>query len=57
MTLETASSSSKKKKKVKSMFPLSAVADNKSKTVAQEECVELAKMLYGRFLMNPTFSE
>ena len=49
VTLETASSS-KKKRKVKSMFPLSAVADSKSKTVTREECIELAKMIYGRVL-------
>lgn len=42
------SSSVKKKKKVKSMFPVSAVADNKSKATSQDECVHLAKILYGR---------
>jgi len=51
VTLETASSS-KKKRKVKAMFPLSAVADSKSKIVTREECIELAKMIYGR-LLNP----
>ncbi len=49
MSLETASSS-KKKRKVKSMFPLSAIADSKSKTVTREECIELARMIYGRVL-------
>lgn len=29
------------------MLPLSAVADNKSKAATQEECVELAKIIYG----------
>ena len=47
VSLET-TSSSKKKRKVKSMFPLSAVADSKSKTVTREECIELAKINYGR---------
>ena len=41
------SSSVKKKKKVKSMFPVSAVADNKSKAASQDECLLLAKILYG----------
>ncbi|XP_074619191.1 gem-associated protein 5-like isoform X2 [Acropora palmata] len=40
------SSSVKKKKKVKSMFPVSAVADNKSKAASQDECLLLAKILY-----------
>lgn len=31
------------------MLPMSAVADNKSKAAAQEECVELAKIIYGEF--------
>lgn len=47
VSLET-TSSSKKKRKVKSMFPLSAVADSKSKTVTREECIELAKINYGQ---------
>lgn len=42
------STSSKKKKKAKSMFPVSAVADNKSKLAAQDECVQLAEILYGQ---------
>ena len=42
------SSSVKKKKKVKSMFPVSAVADNKSKAASQDECLLLAKILYGK---------
>ena len=29
------------------MFPLSAVADNRSKVVSQEECVTLARQFYG----------
>ena len=36
----------KKKKKVKSMLPLSAIADNRSKVITQEECVTLAKTYY-----------
>ena len=52
VTLEaSSSSSSKKKRKVKSMLPLSAVADNKSKAAAQEECVELAKIIYGEVIL------
>ena len=34
------------------MLPMSAVADNKSKAAAQEECVELAKIIYGEFILN-----
>ena len=33
------------------MLPLSAVADNKSKAAAQEECVELAKIIYGGVIL------
>ena len=33
------------------MLPLSAVADNKSKAATQEECVELAKILYGEVIL------
>ena len=52
VTLEASSaSSSKKKRKVKSMLPLSAVADNKSKAATQEECVELAKIIYGEVIL------
>ena len=31
------------------MFPLSAVADNKSKAITQDECTTLAKLLFGRY--------
>ena len=33
------------------MLPLSAVADNKSKAATQEECVELAKIIYGELIL------
>ena len=33
------------------MLPLSAVADNKSKAATQEECVQLAKIIYGEVLL------
>lgn len=57
VSLEAAASSTKKKRKVKSMFPLSAIADSKSKTVTREECIELARMIYGRLVnLNPTLS-
>ncbi|EDO28531.1 predicted protein, partial [Nematostella vectensis] len=42
---KTKAEGGKKKKKVKSMFPLSAIADNKSKGAAQQECIALARFL------------
>ena len=37
--------SKKKKKKAKSMFPLSASADNKTRCLTSQECVDIAKLL------------
>ena len=37
--------SKKKKKKAKSMFPLSASADNKTRWFTSQECVDIAKLL------------
>ena len=37
------------------MFPLSAIADSKSKTVTREECIELAKIIYGRVFFDNVY--
>ena len=46
--------SKRRRKKGKSLFPLSACADNRSRTITSKECVEIAKVLHGNKGEKPT---